>query len=329
MKILKEDLKSKNFKRIYLLFGNENYLKRYYENEFKKNVVADGTEMINTNIFEGKSISPDSIIDASNTFPFMSDKRLVIVKHSELFQTGRKDDSNKIKDYISNMPESTCIVFIENEIDKRGKLYKEVHLKGYDVELKSPKENELVSWIQNKFKKENKYISSKVAMYMLKTVGTDMDLLTTETEKLISYSQSDISEMDIDEICSKSLETKIFTMLDAIGNKNCQKALNIYKNMVALKESPIKILTMIVRQFRLILQIKFLDEKKCTYDLMAQRLGIRNFTVKGFVEQSKNFSYQLLLKAMEDCLETDIAIKTGEISAETAVEILISKYSTI
>lgn len=328
MKVLKENIKSHNFMKCYLFYGNEEYLKNYYEKKFK-NSILNLNEAMNFDIFESKDISVDSIISSANTLPFMADKRLVLVKNSELFQNARKDETEKMKQYLNDIPESTCIVFIENEVDKRNKLYKAIQNIGHIVEFTAPKENELVTWLQREFKNNNKSIETKVAIYMLRTVGMDMELLTNEAQKLIAYRYNDtiITKEDIDLICSKSLEAKIFDMLDAMGNKNANKVLEIYNNMIILKEAPIKILIMIIRQFRLLIQTKFLLSKGYSSNNIADRLNLRLFVVNGLINQSKNFSYQSLLEAFEECLDTDVSIKKGEVDAKTGVELLIIKYS--
>lgn len=329
MKILKENIKNKDFSKCYLLFGEENYLKKYYEQRLKNTIVSNNMDIMNVSIFEGKSISIEAIINAADTLPFMSEKRLVLIKSSELFQTGRKEDTNKMKDYIIHIPNSTCIVFVEENVEKQNKLYKEIQKEGHIVEFKSPKENELVIWLQKSLKKNNKDIEAKTAIYMLRNVGTDMELLEGEIQKLIAYKNNEniITQTDIDTVCSKSLETKIFDMLDAVGNKNLETALNIYNNMLMLKETPTKILIMITRQFRLLIQVKYLLNEAYNSDAIAKRLNQKPFVVKGLSAQAKNFSQETLIQALEDCLETDISIKTGALSAEIAVELLIIKYS--
>lgn len=328
MKVLKEQIKTKNFEKVYLFCGTENYLKTYYEKQLKKAILTDSIELMNLDIFEGKFVEIEDIINALNTLPFMCEKRLVIIKNSNLFETGRKDDTEKIKNYLSNIPEYTCILFIEDEVDKRNKLYKTVQTKGHIVEFKSPSENELTLWIQKYVKSHKKTIDTKTAIYMLRTVSIDMEMLESEMKKLVSYtSNNDINSKDIDTICSKSLETKIFDMLDAIGNKNTEAALKIYNNMLVYKESPIKILTMIIRQFRLLIQTHFLNSNGYNIDAISKRLEQRSFVIRGLLNQCKNFSSELLMNALEDCLETDISIKTGTISGETGIELLIIKYS--
>lgn len=328
MKELKKQIKARDFKKCYLFFGDESYLKTYYEGELKKNIINEGLEMMNLDIFEDKPINIDDIINSASTLPFMSEKRLIIIKNSELFKSGKKADSEKMVSYIEKIPESTCLLFIEAEIDKRSRLYKAVQNYGYAVEFKSPRESELIKWLQNIFNQNGKQLEQSTLQYLLKTVGTDMELLKTESQKLISYKLDDyITIEDIDNICTKSTEAKIFDMLDAMGNKKPDIALEILSSMFMMKEAPIKILTLIIRQFRLIFQTKFLSLNSYDLSSIATRLNQRPFIIKGILAQSQNYSLETLKQALEDCLETDISIKSGSISGQTGIELLIIKYS--
>ena len=329
MKNLKENIDKGIISKSYLFFGEEEYLKKLYQDRLIKLIVPVGTEMMNLNIFEEKEFEINKFMDICETLPFMAEKRLVIIKNSELFKNGKKEDTEKLSDYISKLSDSTVVLFIENEVDKRSKIYKTLQKNGSVTEFLPLKENELTAWIKRELKKGGKEISTKEIVYMLRTVGTDMELILAEIQKLISYSdKSIITQQDIDSICTKSLETKIFDMLDAIGEKNPQTALDIYNNLLMIKETPIKILVMIIRQFRLLFQTKILTESGAGTDLIAQRLSQRNFIIKGLIQQSKNFSRQNLRAALEDCLETDLAIKTGKLSPEMAVELIIIKYAS-
>ena len=118
MKSLNEDIKSGQFKSVYLLYGEETYLKKQYKDRMTKAVVSDGDTM-NYAYYEGKGINPAEIIDLAETMPFFAKRRLVVVENSGFF----KNATPEMADYIKAMPDTVCILFIENEVDKRGKMY--------------------------------------------------------------------------------------------------------------------------------------------------------------------------------------------------------------
>ena len=331
MKTLENHIKNKTFSNIYLIFGEEEYLKTSYEKKLISAIISEDLKMMNFDIFEGKNINISQIIDACDTMPFMSDYRLVILKNTGLIYEGKKEDTTKLEKYLHTLPKTTILIFIEEKIDKKLKIFKTISSIGTSHQIGSLSENELIDWILNIFKDNNKDISTKEALYIIRNVGYNMDILLNEINKLISFKNNNtkITISDIDNICSKSVESKIFDLINFMANKNIDEAIQTYKNLIINKTSPFVVLNMISRQFRIILQCKYLYNKNYSINSIASELGLRDFIVKEAIKQSKNFSIKILLQAINECLEIDNNIKTGQIADEMAVEILIIKYTTI
>ena len=167
MKILKKDIKDKNFKKFYLFYGEEEYLKRYYENEMKTKVVTNMKEF-NIDVFDGKELITTVLEDCINTAPFMSEYRLIIIKNSDLFAGTKKAEEEKLIYYMDNMSGHNVILFVENKVDKRNKLYKKVVKEGYSIDFKTPEQNELIKWCINVTKKNDSDISSKNASFLIR-----------------------------------------------------------------------------------------------------------------------------------------------------------------
>ena len=142
MKSLNEDLKTGNFKQVYLLFGEENYLKKQYKDRLTKALISDGDTM-NYAYYEGKGIDVKEIIDLSETMPFFSERRLIVIENSGFF----KNATAELAEYMKEIPETTYFIFVETELDKRGKMFKAVKDKGRIVELARQDEKTLVRWI--------------------------------------------------------------------------------------------------------------------------------------------------------------------------------------
>ncbi len=330
MKKLMDDIKRSEFKKIYLLFGEERFLVKLYESRLKEAIITQSTEMMNFDTFKGKDFDVRNVENAIYTLPFMSEKRLVILRDTGLLVSGRKDDTDKMVSILENTPETTVVLFCEEQVDKKNRLYKKISAKGYAVDFKTPSEKELTEWVIRSLKKYGKNISSKDASLFLRSVSHNMSAIDAEVNKLIDYSKNAIiTEEDIEAVCTKSLETRIFDMVEAVGNKNSHAALNIFSNMILMKESPIMVISMLARQFRLILQAKICSEKGMNLEEIAYTLGQRSFAVKESLEQGRNFSNEVLLEAINECLNTDLNIKTGKMNDKMAVELLIIKYSGV
>ena len=332
MKELKKQWKNGEFGRCYLLFGAETYLLKDYETALEKALLPEGTEMMNHDIFEEKRATAAAIMDAAETFPFLNEKRLVTVKNSEFFQKGgRKEEGEKLKEFLADIPESTCLLFIEEKVEKTSALYKAVVKHGQAVEFKKLTEKDLGAWIKKLCKDNQKQMSESVLGLFLQTVDRDMENMEGELLKLIAYKgeESEIKAEDIRAVCTVSLEARVFDLVKAVAEKRPEKAVQIYRTLLSMKESPYMVLSLITRQFRFILETKLLSESGMTNETIAAKLEIRDFAVKEYLRQSKRFSARVWKDAMKDCLETDLNIKSGKAAEETAVELLIVKYATM
>ena len=331
MNELKNDFKVKQFKPVYLLYGEEAYLVRHYAKLFAERLLdADaGTSEMNRDTFEGKEIPADDVIDAANTLPFFSEWRLVYVRDSQLLAPGRKSDTEMLADYLPEIPENTILIFVETAVDKRNRLYKQISKLGRAVELKIPGDAELIRWLGNIFKKKGITITPQTARVLLTTVPKGMDSLYSEADKLGDYVGSGgvVSLEDIQAVCTRSLEARIFDLVADLCSKRTESALLQYHNMLAAKEQPLMVLAMVARQFRMILQCKACAGKQMPQPQIASTLGLRDFIVRECLRQAENFSEERLLLALSDCQDTDIRIKTGLMEGELGVELLIVRYS--
>ena len=145
MQSLDNDIKSGKFKRVYLIYGEESFLVKEYENKLKESIIPAGAETMNLSVFDGKGFSGKEISEAIDTMPFFSEYRLVIVRDSGLFTTGRKDDTDLLAEYVKSIPDTSVLVFCNEKVDKRNALYKAVKKNGYVCEINMLKEKELTN----------------------------------------------------------------------------------------------------------------------------------------------------------------------------------------
>ena len=148
MKSLNEDIKLGQFKQIYLLYGEEAYLKKQYKDKLTKAILPDG-DTVNYAYYEGKGINPAELIDLAETMPFFAERRLIVIENSGFF----KSATPELADYMKNMPDTVCFLFVENEVDKRGKMYKAAKDKGRIVEMGRQDEKTLLYWIASNVKR--------------------------------------------------------------------------------------------------------------------------------------------------------------------------------
>lgn len=324
MKSLNEDIKSGKFKNVYLLYGEEAYLKKQYKDRMKKAIIPDGDTM-NYAYYEGKGINPAELVDLAETMPFFADLRLIVVENSGFF----KNSATELADYIKSMPDTVCLLFIENEVDKRGKMYKAVKDRGRIVEMGRQDEKTLLYWIAGNVKKEGRQIKESTARYLVSKTGTDMENLEKELEKLFSYTigQEEITAADIDDICTTQISNKIFDMIEAVAAKRQKQALDYYYDLLALKEPPMRILYLLARQFKLLLEVKDLMGRGNDKAQIAKTAKLHPFVAGKYMQQCRTFTKAELRDIMEEAASTEEMVKTGRLNDVMSVEIFIVKFS--
>lgn len=324
MKSLNEDIKTGQFKSVYLLYGEEAYLKKQYKDRMIKAVIPDGDTM-NYAYYEGKGINPAELIDLAETMPFFAERRLIVVENSGFF----KNATPELADYIKGMPDTACMIFLENEVDKRGKMFRAVKDIGYISEMERQDEKTLLYWIAGQIKREGKQIKESAARYLVARAGTDMELLEKELEKLFSYTlgRNEITAADIEAVCTTQIANKIFDMVEAVAAKQQKKALDYYYDLLALKEPPMRILYLLSRQFRLLLEVKELMRQGYDKAQIAKTTKLHPFAVGKYMKQCKDFSGSQLRSIMEEAAEYEELVKTGRLNDRMSVELFIVKYS--
>lgn len=321
---MNEDLKTGNFKQIYLLCGEEGYLKKQYKERFVKAMLPEGDTM-NYAYYEGKSTDVKEVIDLAETMPFFAERRLIVFENTGFF----KSAGSELTDYIKDMPETTYFIFVENEVDKRSRLYKAVKAKGHIVELSTQDEGTLKRWIQGIVRGEKKQMSDSAILYFLGKVGTDMENIRKELEKLICYAldRDTITKEDVDAVCVTQITNHIFDMVNAVADKDQRRALDLYYDLIALKEPPMRILFLMIRQYRILFQVKALLKQGYGRKEIASKAGLHPFATGKYMEQAKRFRMQELRAVMEDGAEIEQRVKTGLLTDNLAVELFIVKYS--
>ena len=325
MKNIQEDIKTGNFKRAYLLCGEEAYLKVQYKNKLLKALNPDDDTM-NFNHYEGRNIDVKELIDLCETMPFFADRRVVLLEDTGFF----KNKCDELADYMKELPDYLCLVFVEDEVDKRSKMYKAVKSCGRIGEFARQDEKTLMQWAAGILKREGKNITQRDMELLLTMTGIDMGNLRMELEKLITYTgdRNVVTRADIQEVCTTQTQNKIFDMVRAVTEKNQKRALDLYYDLLTLKEPPMRILFLLAKQFRQLLLVKEYTEEGVAQPEMASRLGVPSFVVRNIASCARSYRISELRQAVTDFVDAEEAVKTGRLQDVLSVELLIVKYSS-
>lgn len=321
--------------------GQEYYLCEEIIEELEKQLIKPAFKNINYEFLQGSNISSQRIINACETLPMMDQWRLIIIKDFDLLERGSakkgEEEIQELIQYIENISPSTCLVFWQTEnIDKRKKLFKTIKKEGKVLEVNKLKRYELERWLERKILKKGKTIKKpalsffmEYSSYLSRNSSKTLRDLVNEIDKIVDYTgeRKEISKGDIENLLPKSLEDDIFKMVDAMGKKDTKTALTLLNDLLESGENGIKILSMISRQYRILIQCKELKQIGYSPASIAEKISIAPFIVKKGLGQSQYFNEGKLKQAFQTCSEIDLKIKTGKTDIKLALEMLIYQYT--
>ncbi|WP_022747694.1 DNA polymerase III subunit delta [Lachnobacterium bovis] len=326
MRRIDEDIKNNKLKKVYLLYGEEAYLKKQYKEKLIKALVPEGDSM-NYTVFNSDNFDYHEMIQLSETMPFLAEHRVILIEDSGLFKKSEDD----VAEYIEQIPDASILIWVENEVDKRNRLYKAVDKNGLAVEFAEQNDKVLEKWISIRLKKDNKRITREAFLLFIQRVGTDMENIDKELEKLVcyTYDKDIIEKADVEEITTEQVSNKVFEMVDAIALKKPQKAIELYNDLLFLKEPSMRILFLISRQFHILEIVKAMTNQGFGAADISKYASCPSWAVKKNQNQAKSFTLDQLKDAVRYGVELEELVKTGQLNAQIAVELFIVKYSNI
>lgn len=332
------DIRNNELKDVYLFFGDEIFLIDFCVNKIKEKYIPSSLETLNYIKIDGKESDISNIVNASETLPFMIDKKIVTVNDPPYFKSQVKtEDVEELINYIKNPSRTTSLIFIikTESIDKRKKIIKKIKEKNGLIEFSKIKGKELNKWIEKQFKNEKKTIKESEINNFIDVTGyldqnSDKNLYDIKNEiiKVSNYlgDRDNVEMKDIENVLIKSLNNNIFALVDSIGEMNYNKAISIFNKMSLNNEPHQLIIHMIIRQFRLLFMSKLLKEKGYSIGNIAKKMKIRDFVARKLIGQSSNFHIKELKEGLNQCLITDKNIKTGKMDSGIAIEVLIMNF---
>ncbi len=337
MNNIKNDLNTGEYKRVYLLYGDENYLKKAYTDKIRKKVIAPDDNM-NLTLISGENFDAKEFMGICDTMPFFADRRLVIVNRSGKFKTAGKNadeggdkakekSSDPLCDYMKQIPDTTVVIFVEDEVDKRSRLFKAVKEAGYACEMGYMNPQDLSKWIALEFKNSGKRITYETAFHLIDRCGTDMENLKIEIEKLSFYAmdRDTVEKTDIDDICVRQLSADIFALTDSLAAGNRAGALKIYNELLSKKTAVALIWRMLNKHFMQLLIAKEMKAAGKTKDDLASALSMHPYPAKKLMDQVGAFKTRTLREKVEYGVQLEQDMKSGRIDEDNIVELFIIK----
>lgn len=305
---------------VYLLYGTEDF---EIEEEIKK--LSKDIDEMNISKYDLNNDMLSLALEDAKTISLFGDKKLVIVDNANMFTGSTSKDSELIEEYLNHINENTTLVLIvhNDKLDTRKKITKLIKKVGKVQEFND--ELDTTSLVRRLFKDYN--IDYKTIQLFIDRVGNNPLIIQSEINKIKIYKDNDknITEEDILNLTAKLIEIDIFKLIDYIVRKNKEKALELYYEMLKMNEEPIKIVVILANQFRIMYQSKELLKKGYSEKDIANTLKIHPYRVKLAIQNSRNYTSDILLKNLNALADIDIGIKTGTINKDLALELFILK----
>ena len=346
---LDKQLETKKFSRFHLLCGDEVYLINLYAKALKKSLSAEGDEM-NCLVLSGEEADIEAIADFGMLSPFMAERRLVLVRDSGWFTAGGaaksiQDGEDRLIQLMSNLPDTTYMVFAERNVNTKGprygffsgkvktNLHKPRPQEMLLTEFHKKQGSELTNWIAMYVARAGKKITKQAVMMLPERVGCDLYMLTGELDKLIGYigDREGITEADIEAITGGVVSTKVYEMVDAVSEKNEKKAMQLYRNLIYNKESVYDIMGNLGRQFNTIYKLKGFEGSGVPIDTLAERVGMPpaiRWKAKSFMGLARRFDYQKLHDLVEYWTELSEQTMTIGLDKQVACELFLIQALT-
>lgn len=305
---------------VYLLYGTKDF---EIEEEIKK--LSKGIDEMNISKYDLNNDMLSLALEDAKTMSLFGDKKLVIVDNANMFTGSTSKDSELIEEYLNHMNDNTTLILIvhNDKLDTRKKITKLIKRVGKVQEFND--ELDTTSLVRRLFKDYN--IDYKTIQLFIDRVGNNPLIIQSEINKIKIYKDNDknITEEDILNLTAKLIEIDIFKLIDYIVRKNKEKALELYYEMLKMNEEPIKIVVILANQFRIMYQSKELLKKGYSEKDIASTLKIHPYRVKLAIQNSRNYTSDILLKNLNALADIDIGIKTGTINKDLALELFILK----
>ena len=308
---------------IYLLYGEDNYIK----NELLKKIKKNFEELkLGINYIQIDENNSENIISDIETPAFGYEKKLIVAKNCNIVKK-KNIVGEKLAEYIENNDvEDTDLVIIEDEVDKTSSIYKTLQKKATVKECNEKKPNEIITQIKSISSAYGVNIKENTAQYFIECVGTNMQDVINELRKLIEFEGKGgtITREDIDNLTVKKTESIIFDLTDNLGKKNIKEAMNVLHNLIYSKEPVQRILIMLYNHFKKLYIVKLSKGENVSQNLKLKPNQI--FLVNKYQNQARFFEESELRKIIEEFINLDELSKNGNMDLNVGLESILCRY---
>lgn len=336
-KELKMQLKNDNLSKAYFIYGEESYLKEYYVSKIRSKLVSGSFEEFNFHRFDGKQVPVDDILKDADLLPMMGGCNLVLACDYPFDKS--ENDCKEIKEYLTDIPETTVLVFWYNSLEpdvKKSARWKGVEAAfakyGSSISFSRKSETDLVKLLVSGCRKRGAELSQNNARYLISVSGCDIKTLLNEVQKLSAFANgAQITKEMIDKLAVKCLQARIYDLSNAVVRGNYDKAYAVLDSLFAAKEDPVKVLSAISGCFVDMYRVKCAKTAGMPFDDVASYFNYRGreFALKNASRDSAALSFDQLRRSLDVIMLADNGLKSTSADSRLILEEMLVKLLLI
>lgn len=326
------------FSPVYLFLGTESYLADSAKQTLIQATLAEDERDLNFGIYDMEEVPVGVALDDAESVPFFGDKRLVIMDRPNFFtaeKSKQKIDHDLVwlENYLKNPPDFTILAFFApyEKLDERKKITKLLKKTATVIEVKTLSEKEVRHFLKDTIANEGYTMTPEAFELFIQLTDAKLSTAMSELPKLLLFSSDtkQITKSAVNDLVAKSLEQNIFALVEYVLKRQTANALSLYQDLLLQKEDPIKINAILMTQFRLLLQVKFLEKKGYQQGDSAGMLKVHPYRVKLAIQQARKFSEKVLVSAFEGLVDAEYRLKTGQGDKEMQFELFVLQFAAV
>lgn len=269
--------------------------------------------------FDGDSSAVADVVNAANTMPFMSERRLVVVHDVDKFDAAALEI---LAAYAKDPAPYTCLVLVATKVAKNSKLYRAAASTGVTYEYVAPKRSEYAREVAKLLRERGKGITPHAAERLVEMVGRDLRRLDAEVDKLTAFAgdAAEVTMADVEAVASASGTASVFELTDAVGERDIVRALRLLGRLLGSGEAPLGLLAMLTRHVRGLIGARALSARGTSADAMAPELGMAPWQARNVAKQASRWEPAELSRALLGLAAAEEEMKTSPTDAGLVIE---------
>lgn len=330
------DIRKKNFSPIYLVMGEERYFTERIREDLIKYALDEDTIDLNLISFDMEEQSINDALFEASSFPFFGERKLIFVQNP-FFLTGQKPKNvpdhslDELEEYLENPADFSILVFFApyEKLDKRKKITKLLQKKARFIDVSTPHPNAASRYIKDIVKEKGYRFSDEAFQLFTERTNGQLTSMMHELDKLLLYhiDSKTITKESVQQLIPKTFEQNVFELNTLVLNNQVEASIEMYQDLLVQKEEPIKIVALLISQFRLLLQVNILQKQGLQQNEMAKSLKVHPYRVKLAMQNNHRYNQHILAEALDYLIDADYKMKTGQIDQELQVELFIMRFA--